>query len=112
MRRRRPHSRPTGDARPIDEIVPVEERRAYDMHKVIDALVDADSFFELKPLWARELLIGFARIDGIAVGVVANNPSISGECCSAIRPTKPRASSGCATRSTCRSCSSPTCPAS
>ena len=44
------------------------------MHKVLDALVDEDSFFELKPLWARELLIGFARIDGMPVGIVANNP--------------------------------------
>ena len=40
----------------------------------IDALVDEDSFFELKPLWARELIIGFARIDGMPVGIVANNP--------------------------------------
>jgi acetyl-CoA carboxylase carboxyltransferase component len=61
-------------ARPIADIVPAEERRAYDMHKVLDALVDEDSFFELKPLWARELLIGFARIDGMPVGIVANNP--------------------------------------
>ena len=55
-------------------IVPEEERRAYDMHRVIDALVDEESFFELKPLWAKELVIGFARIDGEAVGIVANNP--------------------------------------
>jgi acetyl-CoA carboxylase carboxyltransferase component len=65
---------PTADARPIREIVPLEDRRAYDMHKVIDALVDEGSFFELKPLWARELVVGFARIEGAAVGVVANNP--------------------------------------
>ena len=44
------------------------------MHKVIDALVDEGSFFELKPLWAKELIIGFARLDGKVVGVVANNP--------------------------------------
>ena len=44
------------------------------MHKVVDALVDEDSFFELKPLWARELIIGFARLDGMPVGIVANNP--------------------------------------
>ncbi len=44
------------------------------MHQVIDALVDDGSFFELKPLWAKELIIGFARLDGRAVGVVANNP--------------------------------------
>jgi acetyl-CoA carboxylase carboxyltransferase component len=65
---------PVASAKPIGTIVPEEERRAYDMHKVIDALVDEDSFFELKPLWARELVIGFARIDGEAVGIVANNP--------------------------------------
>ncbi|HEV7525714.1 MAG TPA: acyl-CoA carboxylase subunit beta [Acidimicrobiia bacterium] len=65
---------PIADARPIADVVPAEERRAYDMHKVVDALVDADSFFELKPLWARELIVGFARLDGQAVGVLANNP--------------------------------------
>ena len=65
---------PVATARPIRDIVPVEDRRAYDMHKVLDALVDEGSFFELKPLWARELLIGFARIDGMPVGIVANNP--------------------------------------
>jgi acetyl-CoA carboxylase carboxyltransferase component len=54
--------------------VPLEERRAYDMHRVIDALVDDGSFCELKPLWARELIIGFARLEGEVVGVVANNP--------------------------------------
>jgi acetyl-CoA carboxylase carboxyltransferase component len=65
---------PVASAKPIGTIVPEEERRAYDMHRVIDALVDEDSFFELKPLWARELIIGLARIDGEAVGIVANNP--------------------------------------
>ena len=65
---------PATNARPIRATVPVEERRAYDMHKVIDALVDADSFFELKPLWAKELIIGFARLDGRVIGIVANNP--------------------------------------
>jgi methylmalonyl-CoA decarboxylase subunit alpha len=65
---------PVATARAIADVVPAEERRAYDMHKVIDALVDADSFFELKPLWARELIVGFARIDGMPVGIVANNP--------------------------------------
>jgi methylmalonyl-CoA decarboxylase subunit alpha len=65
---------PLADARPIAETVPVEERRAYDMHKVLDALVDEGSFFELKPLWARELIIGFGRLDGMPVGILANNP--------------------------------------
>jgi len=65
---------PAAGAKPIRDLVPAEARRAYDMHKVLDALVDEDSFFELKPLWARELLIGFARINGMPVGIVANNP--------------------------------------
>ncbi len=65
---------PVADARPIADIVPVEERRAYDMHKVVDALVDDGSFFEVKPLWARELIVGFARLEGMPVGIVANNP--------------------------------------
>jgi acetyl-CoA carboxylase carboxyltransferase component len=65
---------PAAGARAIADVVPVEERRAYDMHHVIDALVDEASFFELKPLWARELIVGFGRIGGTAVGVLANNP--------------------------------------
>jgi methylmalonyl-CoA decarboxylase subunit alpha len=65
---------PLADARPIAEVVPAEERRAYDMHKVLDALVDDGSFFEVKPLWARELIVGFARLEGTPVGILANNP--------------------------------------
>jgi acetyl-CoA carboxylase carboxyltransferase component len=65
---------PAARARAIADVVPVEERRAYDMHHVIEALVDEASFFELKPLWARELIIGFGRIGGTAVGILANNP--------------------------------------
>ncbi len=61
--------------RAIGEIVPTDERDAYDMHEVIEAVVDDDSLFELKPEWAAELIIGFARLDGQTIGVVANNPS-------------------------------------
>src|SRR5262249_14744714 len=69
-----PSVAPVFAVRPTRQVVPTEERRAYDMHKVIDALVDDGSFFELKPLWAKELVIGFARLDGRAVGIIANNP--------------------------------------
>jgi methylmalonyl-CoA decarboxylase subunit alpha len=65
---------PRPDAKPIATTVPLEERRAYDMRKVIDALVDEESFFEIKPLFARELVVGFARLDGEPIGIVANNP--------------------------------------
>jgi propionyl-CoA carboxylase beta subunit len=69
-----PAAGPSADPATIATIVPAEERRAYDIHKVINALVDEDSFFEIKPLFAKELVCGFGRLDGDAVGIVANNP--------------------------------------
>ena len=65
---------PRAGSKGIGDIVPAEERRAYDMHRVVDALVDEGSFFELKPLFAKELIIGFGRMAGETVGIVANNP--------------------------------------
>ena len=59
-------------------MIPEEERLGYDMHDVIDALVDAESFFEVKPLFAPELIVGFGLLDGRPVGVVANNPMALG----------------------------------
>ena len=61
-----------------DDVVPAEEQVPFDMHDLIDGLVDADSFFEAKPLFAAELITGFARIDGRPVGVVANNSAVRG----------------------------------
>lgn len=58
--------------------LPAVEAAGYDMHRVIDCLVDADSFFELKPLFAPELTTGLARLDGHVVGIVANNPMHKG----------------------------------
>jgi acetyl-CoA carboxylase carboxyltransferase component len=59
-------------------LVPSTDTEGYDMHTVIDSVVDADSFLEIKPLFAPELIVGFARLDGCAVGVVANNPIVRG----------------------------------
>jgi acetyl-CoA carboxylase carboxyltransferase component len=61
-----------------DDAVPADESVPFDMHGVIDGVVDADSFFELKPLFAAELVTGFARIDGRPVGIVANNSAVRG----------------------------------
>src|SRR5437763_15958358 len=61
-------------AKPIRELVPEEPNRGYDMRKVIDAIGDEGSWLEIKKLFAKELLIGFARLDGHAVGIVANHP--------------------------------------
>ena len=60
------------------EIVPAEEARGYDMHELIDGLVDAESFFEVKPLFAPELIVGLGLIEGHPVGIVANNPAAKG----------------------------------
>ncbi len=59
-------------------LVPVSERQAFDMRRYVRGLVDAGSFFEIHALWARELTIGFARLDGQVTGVVANNPMFKG----------------------------------
>jgi acetyl-CoA carboxylase carboxyltransferase component len=69
---------PAVDAAPstgadLAALVPPSERQAFDMRRYVKGLVDADSFFEIHALWARELTIGFARLDGQAIGVVANN---------------------------------------
>jgi acetyl-CoA carboxylase carboxyltransferase component len=63
--------------RPTDELqtlVPDSPRRPYDMHTAIEAIFDDGIFFEVQPLWARNIMIGFARLDGHSVGVVANQP--------------------------------------
>jgi acetyl-CoA carboxylase carboxyltransferase component len=59
-------------------MVPVSERQAFDMRRYVRGIVDEDSLFEIHALWARELVVGFARLDGQAVGVVANNPMFKG----------------------------------
>jgi acetyl-CoA carboxylase carboxyltransferase component len=69
-----PPRAPKPGAKRIDEIVPTDENKAFDMKAVIDALVDEDSWVEIKALFAREILTGFARIQGRAVGIVANQP--------------------------------------
>jgi acetyl-CoA carboxylase carboxyltransferase component len=60
------------------DAVPDEERLAYDIHDLIEGLVDAESFFEVKPLFAPELVVGLGRLDGRPIGVVANNPAQKG----------------------------------
>jgi acetyl-CoA carboxylase carboxyltransferase component len=61
-----------------DDAVPAEESVPFDMHGIIDGLIDADSFFEVKPLFAAELITGLGRIDGRPVGIVANNSAVRG----------------------------------
>ena len=57
------------------ELVPPDEHVPFDMHDLIEGIVDAESFFEIKPLYAPEVIVGFGRLDGAPIGVVANNPA-------------------------------------
>ena len=68
------------DPKPADlrALVPESERQAFDMRRYVRGLVDEDTLFEIHELWARELIVGFARLDGRAIGVVANNPMFKG----------------------------------
>jgi acetyl-CoA carboxylase carboxyltransferase component len=61
-----------------DGMVPADESVPFDIRTVIDTLVDSDSFFEIKPEFAAEVVIGLGRIDGRTVGVVANNSAVRG----------------------------------
>src|SRR5215207_5456110 len=63
---------------PIAEIVPLDENKPWDMRDLLDSLLDADSFFEVHKRWAKELIVGYGRLDGRVVGIVANQPKFKG----------------------------------
>jgi methylmalonyl-CoA decarboxylase subunit alpha len=62
----------------LEGLVPEDEGRPFNMQQLVDGVVDAGSFFEVKKLYARELICGLARIDGRPIGVVANQPMQKG----------------------------------
>jgi acetyl-CoA carboxylase carboxyltransferase component len=69
-------------------VVPVEQRRVYDVRHALDGIVDADSLLELCPRWARNMVTALARIDGRPVGVVANQPRYLGGVIDAVAAEK------------------------
>ncbi|MDA3040964.1 MAG: acyl-CoA carboxylase subunit beta [Actinomycetota bacterium] len=62
----------------VTGVVPSDDKLGYDVHRVIDGIIDDDSFFEIKPLFAPELVVGFGRLEGNPIGIVANNPAVKG----------------------------------
>ncbi|MGG0656419.1 acyl-CoA carboxylase subunit beta [Rummeliibacillus pycnus] len=58
------------------DLVPVDQTKAYDVRKVIEHIVDADSFMEVQKEFAKNIVVGFARIDGESVGLVCNQPKV------------------------------------
>lgn len=69
---------PNTEADPVlDDIVPWDSHQAYDMHEIIGRLVDSADFFEIMPDMAKNIIIGFGRVGGRSVGIVANQPLVA-----------------------------------
>ncbi len=64
----------------LEEIVPADFKKSYDMRRVILRVVDKEDFYEILPRYATNIIIGFARLDGNTVGIVANQPRIKAGC--------------------------------
>ena len=64
----------TEDDQKLNQLIPDSPNQPYDMHAVIEAIVDEGEFLEIQPLFAPNIIIGFARVDGHSVGVIANQP--------------------------------------
>jgi acetyl-CoA carboxylase carboxyltransferase component len=58
----------------FSELVPINMKKPYDIRRVIEKVVDREEFLEIKPDWAKNMVIGFGRLDGYSVGIVANQP--------------------------------------
>jgi methylmalonyl-CoA decarboxylase subunit alpha len=68
------------DQKQLEALLPTNPNNAYNCKDIITTIFDAGSFFEIQPLFASNIIIGFARIDGQTVGVVANQPTAKAGC--------------------------------
>jgi methylmalonyl-CoA decarboxylase subunit alpha len=79
-----PYQRPIDDPqRPtpeLEKIVPTDPHKPYDVREVISSVVDDGRFFEVHQLWAQNMVVGFARLNGYVVGIVANQPMVLAGC--------------------------------
>jgi methylmalonyl-CoA decarboxylase subunit alpha len=64
----------------LESIIPDNSRKSYDVNDVIATLVDESEFFEVQELYARNVVIGFARMNGESIGIVANQPKVKAGC--------------------------------
>jgi methylmalonyl-CoA decarboxylase subunit alpha len=62
----------------ISDLIPADENKPFDMLSLIDAVVDEDSLLQIHSRWAKEIIVGYARLDGRAIGIVANQPKHKG----------------------------------
>jgi propionyl-CoA carboxylase beta chain len=79
-----PYIRPADDpdrrCPELEQIVPTAPHKPYDVRQVISSLVDEGRFHEVRALWAENLVVGFARLNGWVVGIVANQPMVLAGC--------------------------------
>jgi acetyl-CoA carboxylase carboxyltransferase component len=73
-----PPAEPHADAKAIRDLIPQDENRPWDMRELLDAVVDEGSFLEVHKRWAKEVIVGYARLEGRVVGIVANQPKFKG----------------------------------
>jgi propionyl-CoA carboxylase beta chain len=83
--RAKPPVRPTADSPErvepsLDTLIPANANKPYDMRELIEKVVDEGDFFELQPSFAKNIIIGFARMEGSTVGIVANQPMVLAGC--------------------------------
>jgi acetyl-CoA carboxylase carboxyltransferase component len=64
--------------RSIRELIPADENKPFDMRELLDALIDRGTLLEIHSRWAREVIVGYARLDGRVIGIVANQPKVKG----------------------------------
>lgn len=69
-----------GRVNKLDKIMPANAKEAFDVREVIEALVDPTTFFEIQTTFAPNIVTGFARIDGVVVGLIANQPKVKAGC--------------------------------
>jgi acetyl-CoA carboxylase carboxyltransferase component len=67
---------PTRTADDMLDVVPADPSQSYDMHDVIYRIIDNGDFMEVHSAWAQSIIVGFARMNGCPVGIVANNPAV------------------------------------
>jgi acetyl-CoA carboxylase carboxyltransferase component len=66
------------DGRSVAELIPADENKPFDILALIEAIVDEDSLMQIHSRWAKEILVGYARLNGNAIGIVANQPKHKG----------------------------------
>ncbi|HEX3952045.1 MAG TPA: acyl-CoA carboxylase subunit beta [Stellaceae bacterium] len=77
----RPASDPRDRPEPsLDTLIPANPNKPYDMRELIEKIVDDGDFFEIQPAFAANILIGFARMEGVTIGIVANQPMVLAGC--------------------------------